>query len=51
MRHPALRFIVRLVGRRDLLFEEQGQWRKHNVGKWYVRRSNSRLLPRVFQQR
>jgi hypothetical protein len=30
----SLRFIVRLVGNRDLLFEENGGWRKYNVRKW-----------------
>lgn len=30
----SLRFIVRMVGNRDLLFEEDGQWRKHNVRQW-----------------
>lgn len=29
-----LRFIVRMVGSRDLLFEEMGQWHKYNVRKW-----------------
>ncbi len=30
----SLRFIVRLVGNRDLLFQEDGRWRKHNVRQW-----------------
>jgi len=30
----SLRFIVRLVGNRDLLFQHNGQWRKCNVRKW-----------------
>jgi hypothetical protein len=30
----SLRFIVRLVGNRDLFFEDRGRWRKCNVRKW-----------------
>jgi hypothetical protein len=30
----SLRFVVRLVGHRDLLFEEHGRWGKHNLRKW-----------------
>jgi len=30
----SLRFIVRMVGSRDLLFEENDQWHKHNLGRW-----------------
>ena len=34
MLRKSFRFIVRLVGSRDLLFLEGGQWHKHNVRKW-----------------
>jgi len=30
----SLRFIVRMVGHRDLLFEQNGRWVKHNVRQW-----------------
>jgi len=30
----SLRFIVRLVGNRDLSFEDRGRWRNDNVRKW-----------------
>jgi hypothetical protein len=30
----SLRFLVRMVGSRDLLFEENGTWRKQNVREW-----------------